>query len=515
MIKHIFARVPAAAAALALSVCSAAAQAGCGDIEGAMRGAASVTTVDVETTRAFYETRGDGCAWDRENAAALTSVLETAADHGLDPALFHADLIAARDIDPGERDVLMTDGAIRFALAMMRGFSAPGPARVDRAAGSRKNGEVIDALNEAMENGNVGAWLDTLAPRTDSYLQLRAALSTYRSVAEAGGWEQMPAALATKKGRAASIPALRQRLAMEGDLASDSGSAEFDDELREALERFQFRNGMRADGKLNAKTIARLNISASERVAMIAVNLERLRLQNREEPRTRVEVNAPSATVVLYREGIPHLAMNVVVGKPGHDTPTLTSRIETIILNPTWTIPQSIIKNEIKPALKRNKNYLTKHRMYWSGDQLVQEPGAHNALGRIKFDFPNRYSVYLHDTPARKLFLDPERAQSHGCVRVERPVDLAVELLKDDPRWTREKIEEAINDGATRRIPLGTAMPVIIAYQTAYVGDDGLVNFRPDIYGLDTQLTLALSQSAGAMRQSQARPAAEARAGEF
>jgi L,D-transpeptidase YcbB len=247
----------------------------------------------------------------------------------------------------------------------------------------------------------------------------------------------------------------------------------------------------------------------------LAVNLERLRIERRNPSVTRIEVNAPAATMVLYRDGIPHMAMNVVVGKPGHDTPTLASTIDTIVLNPNWTIPQSIIRNEIKPALKRNKDYLIKHRMYWAGDQLIQEPGPHNALGRVKFDFPNRYSVYLHDTPSRRAFMDAERAQSHGCVRLERPVDLAAELLRGDPKWTREAIEQTIRDGATRRVPLTEPMPVIIVYETAFVGDDGLVQFRPDIYGLDTQLTLALSQRATVM-QSKAVPAPkDTSAGEF
>lgn len=501
----------AAAAALGFPAWAAA----CDDVAGAVRNLGPYAALDVETSFAFYDIRGGDCAWDRDSAAALISVVEAAGDHGLDPALFHADmLIASADLDAAERDVLMTDAAIKFASAMLRGLSAPPVAKVDRAAGSPKNSELIDALSQALEAGNVGAWLDGLAPRSDAYLQLRAALSTYRSIAEAGGWEPMPMALTTKK-RAAFIPALRRRLAIEGDLSFDDGSAKYDEALHAAVERFQSRNGLQADGKLTRKTIDRLNVSAAQRVVQLAVNLERLRLERRNPSATRVEVNAPAATAVLYRDGIPHMAMNVVVGKPGHDTPTLASTIDTIILNPQWTIPQSIIRNEIKPALKKNKDYLVKHRMYWAGDQLIQEPGPHNALGRIKFDFPNRYSVYLHDTPSRKAFLDAERAQSHGCVRLEKPVDLAAELLRDDPKWTREAIEQAIRDGATRRVRLGQPMPVIIVYETAFVGDDGLVQFRPDIYGLDTQLTLALSQRATVMRSDATSAPKDTSAGEF
>jgi L,D-transpeptidase YcbB len=192
--------------------------------------------------------------------------------------------------------------------------------------------------------------------------------------------------------------------------------------------------------------------------------------------------------------------MNVVVGAPQHETPELSSTIDSIVLNPTWTIPRSIIENEIKPLLRRNRHYLTQNRMYWSGDQLVQEPGPHNALGRIKFDFPNRYSVYLHDTPSRKLFTDPERAASHGCVRLERPLDLAVELLAGSSTWDREAIEQAIRRGDTRRVGLENPMPVVITYLTAYVDENGLVNFRNDVYGRDTALTLRLAERAGRLK---------------
>lgn len=487
MSRFVFAALLMSASAFRAAACDVA----------TVRDAASFATIDTESVTAFYEATG-GCAWDDEAGEAMMSAVRGAPDDGLDPALFHADLLEGTVARDEERDVLLTDAAIKYAVVLTRGLSAPVPAKVDQAMGSRTHGEVIDALAAALGRRQVADWLTGLTPKSDAYSRLRNALSFYRAIAAAGGWDLTPDAVAGKR-RGKLIPVLRRRLAMEGDLAADDGSTRFDQSLRAAVERFQRRNGLRADGKVNAKTIERLNVSASQRVAQIALNLERLRLQGMPAP-TRVEVNAPAATAVLYRDGAVQLAMNAVVGAPGHDTPTLSSAIDTIILNPPWTIPQSIIRNEIKPALKRDKDYLTKNRMYWAGEQLVQEPGPHNALGRIKFDFPNRYSVYLHDTPARRLFLDPERAQSHGCVRLEKPLELATELLRDDPEWDREAIAQAIRDGATRRIPLGEPMPVVIIYHTAFVDDDGLAHFRPDIYGLDTQLTLAMSQRAATMR---------------
>ncbi len=486
-------------AAAALAVLPAQAAAGCDDtfIYLAEEQSGQVSPADL---RAFYDEVDGTCAWDEDSAGGFISLVQSAGDHGLDPALFHADRLSHGFAhDAAQRDILLTDAAIKYAGAMARGLSFEPPAKIDQAAGSLPNSGIVKDLATALARGDVVPWLESLVPQTPAYGRLKNALAFYRSIAEAGGWEQLPASLAGKR-KSRQIPLLRARLAIEGDLAFDDGSPTFDDALREAVRRFQERNGLRADGRLNVKTIDRLNVSASQRAAQIALNMERLRASDRDRPTTRVEVNAPAATAILYRNEIPEMAMNAVVGAPGHDTPTLSSVIQTIVLNPQWTIPQSIIKNEIRPHLKRNPNYLTENRMYWLGDQLIQEPGPQNALGRIKFEFPNSFSVYLHDTPARKLFTDPERAQSHGCVRLERPLDLALALLAGDPVWDREAVEEAIREGSTRRVALSEPMPVVIIYQTAFVAEDGQVQFRPDIYGLDTKLTLALAEQAAAMR---------------
>lgn len=343
-------------------------------------------------------------------------------------------------------------------------------------------------------------WPDAASsPQTEPYDRLQMALEKYQAIADTGGWASLPAKMPAKgQRRAAFVAALRTRLAAEADLEFDGGSPTYDEDLREAVGRFQERNGLRVDGKVDAKTIQRLNIPAADRVSQIKLNMERHRTSLRDVPSTRVEVNAPAATATFYRDGLAQLEMNAVVGAPGHDTPTLSSEINTVIINPTWTVPKSIIEKEIRPLLKKNPDYLTENRMFWSGDQLVQEAGPHNALGQIKFEFPNQYSVYLHDTPAKRLFTDPERAQSHGCVRLERPLDLAEELLRDDSSWSREAIEEAIRAGETQRITLNESMPVVITYLTAFVTDAGVVNFRPDIYGLDAQLKLAGSQDSAA-----------------
>ena len=462
--------------------------------------------VESSAIRAFYALHGGPCAWDGASGEALISFVDNAGDHGLDPALFHSAAVRSDRYTGEIRDVLMTDAALKYAGAMTRGLSARPVPQDERAADTHPEGAAINSLSAALSRGQVGAWFETLQPKSLTYGRLQGALIAYREIAEDGGWQTLPGGMRLRpKKKSRLVVQLKRRLAIEGDLSFDDGGPVYDGAVRAAVLRFQERNGLRANGKLTPATIERLNISAGERVAQISLNMERWRVNERDLPATRVEVNVPDATAVLFRDGSPVLKMNAVVGAPGHDTPTLTSTINNVVVNPPWNIPRSIIQNEIKPILKRNRNYLTQNRMYWSGDQLIQEPGPHNALGRIKFEFPNRFSVYLHDTPARRLFTDPERAQSHGCVRLERPLDLAEALLQSDPEWTREAIEDAIRSGDTIRIPVPEPMAVVIGYRTVFVEESGLVQFRPDIYGLDTQLTLVLSEKVSALK-SEPRP---------
>ncbi len=480
-------RVLGIVGAFLLAVAPAAASC---DIGRALKSAGGA--IEQREAKAFYDAVGGDCAWDDRAADALIPVLQAAGDHGLDPALFHAD--EAARAEGGARDVLLTDGALKYAAAMVRGVTGVPPSKTDRAY-TRTDGEYIDGLIDALAQGEVSRWLDALPPQSEAYGRLVEALRMYRSFESAGGFPILPDSVVAKSKRKwRSYALLRQRLALEGDLAGDDGSGVYDATLQDGVRRFQERTGLRANGRMTWKTLEQLNIPARDRVQQIALNLERLRVAERETPETRVEVNIPDATAVLHRNGAVELRMNAVVGKVGHETPTLSSMIDTVILNPTWTVPESIIQNEIKPAIRRNKNYLRNNRMYWAGDQLIQEPGAHNSLGRIKFDFPNRYSVYLHDTPARAHFANPDRAQSHGCVRLEKPLELAVALLEGSERWNKASIEEAIDAGGTRRIAVPEPIPVVITYRSAFVGEDGAINFRADVYGLDQKLAQTLAQ---------------------
>lgn len=455
-------------------------------------------TVDLINVRRFYDAHGQDCAWSAPHAAQMDDIMGAAPDHGLDAMLFHAEQIArlSADMRPEAitlRDVLLTDAALKYARYVSEGVGPVAEASADAPADRMTETDRIAALGEALNNAGPSDWLRGLEPQHEAYAQMVRGLSRYRRIALSGGWALVADSLAQPGSRNRDYTGLRTRLFVEGDLERDSGVALFDDELRAGVARFQWRNGLTADGKVTAVTIARLNISVGERVSSLALNLERLRRTLRDLPPTRVEVNLPAATTVLYRDGRRILRMNAVIGAPAHETPELTSAIDAIVLNPTWTIPRSIVVNEIEPLLKRDRKYLKRNRMYWQNDQLVQESGPLNSLGRVKFDFPNPHAVYLHDTPARALFAHQERAASHGCVRLERPVELAAALLEGDPEWTLERLRAAIDKGRTLRIPVRQPVAVVLTYQTAFAEADGSVHFRPDVYGRDTKLTLALA----------------------
>ena len=216
----------------------------------------------------------------------------------------------------------------------------------------------------------------------------------------------------------------------------------------------------------------------------------------RDWPATRIVVNVPAAALAYYRNGTPEITSRVIVGAPIHPTPVLAARLESVLFNPPWNVPSSIIENEIRPALKRDPRYLQRHGYaYWEvngGRQLVQVPGPKNSLGQIKFEMPNPDDIYMHDTPEQRLFAFARRTFSHGCVRVEDPRELA-RLVLDSGEWSPAAIDAAIAAKATRNVLLQRKIPVYMLYWTAFVDPDGTVEFRDDVYGRDKRLADALA----------------------
>jgi L,D-transpeptidase YcbB len=419
--------------------------------------------------------------------AALLRALGSAAEHGLDPAAF-----AVPPTPPAQRELLLTDAFLRYATALAHGRVQANALDSDWAI----TAPAFDAgatLDRALA-GDVGAVLAVLAPAEPGYRQLQDALARYRRIAAGGGWRHVPETAKLKRDdRGAAVTALRRRLAAEGYLAADALAGGFDAAVELAVRHFQAQHGIAADGAVGADTFRALNVPAAARVEQIRANLERWRELPRNWPKTRIEVNVPAATLTAIENGEPRLVMRAIVGAEDHPTPVMRAHMSAVLFNPSWTIPASIVKNEILPKAKRDAKYLERNHYVYHGAVLQQLPGAGNALGRVKFEMPNIYDVYLHDTPSRPLFKRVSRSLSHGCVRLESPRELALYLLSGRSGWAEEDIDRVIAAGQTQRVPLPHSLPVYLLYWTAFVDAEGAVEFRDDVYARDQRLTTALA----------------------
>jgi len=326
------------------------------------------------------------------------------------------------------------------------------------------------------------------------YYKLRDVLQRYRDIEKKGGWKPItfdPKVKFLKPGDTGlAIAQIRERLFVAGDLKTDSKSRTYDAELEEAVKTYQVRNGFNADAKIAPKHIEEMNVPVADRIRTIMVNMERCRWISPDFARVKeyVVVNIPSFTLTFVRNGNPELISPVIVGKNMTKTVIFSGMLSYIVFSPYWNVPQSIIDKEVKPGMKKNKNYLEKHNMEWNNGQVRQKPGKNNSLGLVKFIFPNSNDIYMHDTPAKSLFAKEDRAFSHGCIRVGRPRDLAIAILHDDTSWTPEKIDKAMNAGVESTYVLKEKIPVYIGYLTAWVDSNGQINFYKDIYELDGRL---------------------------
>lgn len=341
--------------------------------------------------------------------------------------------------------------------------------------------------------------------------RLEAAIAQYRAIAARGGWPRIPAGRTLREGDASPrVGALRMRLYTTGDLpaGSDFISETFDAPLREAVRRFQSRHGLDTDGAVGRGTLAALNVPVERRIRQLEANLGRFADLPADLGEKTIIVNVPEFILRAYERNETRLTMRVVVGAVVKDrpTPVFSDTMEYVIFNPPWYVPNSIARNELIPDVRGDSGLLGRRNFEVVGDgetidpaaapldeatlarveagelTLRQRPGPRNPLGRIKFIFPNNHAVYLHDTSERRLFARAYRAASHGCIRVERPNDLAAYVLPD---WTPERITEVIRKGREKHVRLTHLIPVHIRYWTARVDPDGTVYFFEDIYRLD------------------------------
>ena len=482
----------------------------------------------VQLIDALYAMRGYRLAWDEpEMVRQLYDQVLRSVQHGLDPQDFHARQLAGRLApnpladEPAFRvgtEILCTDAFARLAITLQFGKLDPGD--LDPAWNFSRQIVRQDPLayfNQVLDSKTVGLTLSTMGPQNRYYKLFQDGLKEYRRIMAEGGWPPVSAGpVLTEESTGPRVIELRQRLRVTGDLEGPDPAdlGRFDTNLVAAVERFQMRHAIDADGKVGPRTVEELNVPVETRVNQLRASLERMRWVFRDLPNRYLVVDIAGYHVYLMDGGEEIWDARVQVGKPYHATPVFKDTMRYLDFNPTWTIPPGILRRSTLPAIRKDPSYLQRSNMTvlttsgtivdpstidWAATtksfpyMIRQEPGPDNALGRVKFMFPNKYMVYLHDTPSKSLFGRAERTFSSGCIRVENPFDLA-ELLLADQGWDRARIDQVLASKKTTRVNLEEPIPVLLLYWTAEVDEEGTVFFRKDVYNRDAPIIRGLDE---------------------
>ena len=532
----------AVVALMALAPCTLAQQA---DVPEAIRveveqlrdsGILSIGGVDIAAGNLLaevYERRNFAPNWsNREKIAGLITAIRNAEKDGLDTDDYHLEEVeyvyrelgAGGLTSPHEQaalDVMLTDSL--FRLGYHQRFGKINPNNLDPNWNfSRELDEQPPevTMQRAMDAPSLVEFMSEMIPRGPLYKQLQQALAEYRELAAAGGWPSVPPGPPLKPGESDErLGTIARRLAVTGDIKNMqtvAASETYDEVLEAGVRRFQARHGLESDGVIGPATLRAMNVSVEDRIQQLRLNLERARwvFDDLTEDFLIVNVAGFRAYVVRNRTEIVWQT-SVQVGKTYHQTPVFRDEMKYVVFNPTWTVPYSIATKEMLPRIKNDPSYFdnrtfdVKNRsgqlvdpgsIDWSqlsrGNfpyTFVQRPGPGNALGRVKFIFPNKYSVYLHDTPSKYLFERAERAFSHGCVRVQRPFELA-EVLLGSEGWNQEKINATLDSLETKTVYLPEPLPVFLLYWTAEIGPTGDVHFYNDVYERDQRIVRALNE---------------------
>ncbi len=471
---------------------------------------------------ALYSARGHRPGWTRaEQVEALLQAAEQSHSHGLRPEDFHADTLRALarpgaldQLHPRERvsvELRLTDALLRYVHHVR--FGKLDPAAVNPAWNHRPPipaETLVEGVEAVLSAADPAARLAALAPRPYFYEQLRVALREHLAAEHRGGLAPIAGGRPLGLGsRDARVTQLRERLrALGHPNAAEAAEPDlFDAQLAESVSAFQRRSGLGADGVVGAATLAALNRPYdSAKADRIRINLERMRWFYDDLPPDYVLVDVAGFMVYVVRDGAVAWSTRVVVGTPEQQTPSFRDEMEHLVFNPTWTVPPSIqkkmrgVSNRYKVVDRRtgravSSGNISDHRRY----RIVQEAGPNNALGRVKFMFPNGHAIYLHDTPSKGLFSHGTRAYSHGCVRVQNPLKLA-EVVLNKPSWDQAGINRILATNQTRYVNLDDHLPVILYYLTAKADADGKVDLRRDLYGRDQALARALEGPASLIR---------------
>ena len=424
------------------------------------------------------------------------------------------------DEERADFDILLTESLVRLANHLRFGKVNPESLdpnwNLDRDTG---NDDPLDIIQAIIDSDSIQAFIDQAIPRQPFYKRYKKALADYRKIMEEGGWPAVPSGPALKPGmNDPRIKLLKKRLQIEGYLQEPTSglSDYFDAMLEAAVKEFQQRHGLDADGVAGKQTLEAINVSVKDRIDQIRVNLERGRWVLKDVHGEFLIVNIAGFKAYLVRENKLIWTSRVIVGRTYRKTPVFKSAIKYMIFNPTWTVPPGILRKDVLPKASKEPAYITDQRfevvddegrqvdpdsLDWSGYTgknfpyiLRQKSGPDNALGRIKFVFPNSHFVYLHDTPHKELFGNPERTFSSGCIRIENPVQLAELLLNDKDKWNQQKIADAIATNKTQTVYLPEPVTIMLLYWTVIIEPDGIVNFRKDIYDRDNKVMQALNR---------------------
>ena len=482
--------------------------------------------------KAFYKGRNYQPGWSQNDnqmqAKTLIRAVEEAYGDGLTPDHYHLGLIQSlvdnieKGSDPGriaDLDILLTDAFLTLGCHLSAGCVDPVTIEAEWFA-KRGNVDVSTVLEQALRKKQIRESLIKLRPEQDSYSKLRQALAQYRELSSKGEWPMVSRGPSLKiNSISGRVVELRKRLSASHDLGAVKINREdlFDEQLEQAVITFQKRHGLEADGIVGSITLNALNIPLKQRIRQMELNLERLRWILGNPEQRSIIVNIANFELNVIEGGKSVLSMKVIVGKPYMRTPVFTAKMTYLILNPSWNVPDSIAQKEILEKIKHDPHYLVEQdmkvlkgrgtreeeidpaRINWSGItastlsyKFRQQPGPLNPLGRIKFMFPNLYDVYLHDTPSKGLFSQNVRTFSHGCTRIEKPLELAEYVLRDAPVWTRGKLLSAIEQGTEQKVLIPRPLNVHFLYLTAWVDKEGTLQFRNDIYGRDKLLDAAL-----------------------
>jgi murein L,D-transpeptidase YcbB/YkuD len=487
----------------------------------------------------FYRNRAYQPVWvspvgPSEAARELVARLAGAGRHGLFPRDYHFQCLSewlktplAKQPEAAAKElagleIVLSDAFANFATHLAVGKVDPETIHPQWVSPKKKT-EVFQRLTTVAAPRDLDRIFDELAPGSHGYRTAMIEARRLRRQIAAGTWQEIDAGETLRPGdRSPRVLQVRTRLMNEGDLPRPADPAPeetlFDDALVQAVVRFQNRHGLSPDGVVGPKTLAALNRSPQKRLRCVLVNLERWRWIPRDLGRRHVIVNSAAFTLEAFRQGRKVLEMPVIVGEAYTRTPVFSKNMTHLVVNPYWNVPPGVLARKILPKIKRNPGYLAANHFEllrgwkqpaeimdpglidWSSvhagnfpGRLRQRPGPWNALGRIKFIFPNDFAVYLHDTPDRHLFERTARAFSSGCIRVEKPIDLALFVLEPDPAWDRERLDRVLAEGKPTTIPVKDPVTVHLQYWTFWIGAEGELQYRKDIYRRDGVLWNALN----------------------